>query len=214
MWQIGGNDLQLPWMWWGELRRQMRWDDQVQFAGYWERSHHVGRSLRDRQRVSERLDHVVQADGGVPDQIVCSVYWRPAGLSPPDVPAAEEAPAAWGKFFVPDDAKAILRRCGTRPEGWLILVPMNNTDAEVTITLRPNLTRLGFEHCAQGKLLDIFRAYDFAWQGPSGWYANAGDPEPPYICRTGKVESFAFHDGAAQVTLPKRTFRALLLEPH
>jgi hypothetical protein len=157
---------------------------------------------------------VVQVDGGVPDQIVCSVYWRPAGLSPPAVPAPEEARAAWGKFHVPDNAKTFLRQCGTRPEGWLILVPMNNTDAEVTITLRPNLKRLGFERGSQGQLRDIFRAFDFAWQGPPGWYANAGDPEPPYIRRTGKLESFAFRDGAARVMLPKRTFRALLLEPH
>jgi hypothetical protein len=113
---------------------------------------------------------------------------------------------------VPDAAQSFLRAQGESEGGWLILVPMNNTDQDVTLTLKPDLKKLGLTAPAKGRFVDIYRAFDFTWQAPPGWYANAGDPEGPYITIKGREEAFALNDGMAAVTVPKRNFRVLLLE--
>ena len=110
-----------------------------------------------------------------------------------------------------EDVKAKLAKAGDNLKGWLILAPMNNTDEDVVLTLKPNLAALGFASLANGQASDIFHACDFRWQGPPGWLANSGDPEPPNITIPGKPETFAVLNGAVKVTVPKRSFRMLLL---
>jgi hypothetical protein len=194
MWQVGGNDLQLPWMWLMEVCRQMHWDDRVRFVGYWEAS------------------DLVRVGGGVPEKIVCSVYYRPAGLGRPVVPRWNPTKVTHGTFTVPDAARTFLRAQGERDGGWLILVPVNNTDQDVTLTLKPDLKKLGLASSAKGRLLDVYRAFDFTWQAPPGWFANAGDPEGPYITIKGREEGFPLDNGAATVAVPKRNFRMLLFQ--
>jgi hypothetical protein len=105
------------------------------------------------------------------------------------------------------------REVGDSHRGWLLLVPMNNTDEDVTITLRPNLAKLGFSSLANGKLRDVYRLFDGAWQGPPGWLPNVGDPESPYIPIKGQDVTFPMKNGVATVAVPKRNFRMLLLQP-
>ncbi|MBI4024393.1 MAG: hypothetical protein HY360_05390 [Verrucomicrobia bacterium] len=192
MWQIAGNDFQLPWWWVQELERLMHWDDAVRFVGYWD------------------LGDLLQVEGGVPDQVVCAVYYRPAGLPKPDVPELEEIVEKGHKydpFTVPGETREFLRTIGDSEKGWLVLAPMNNTDQDVTITLRPNLQKLGLELPARARLRDIFRAFDFTFLG-----ANIGEPRGPYFKIQGVNESFPLVNGTARVTIPKRNFRMLLLE--
>jgi hypothetical protein len=193
LWQVGGNDLQLPWMYWMEMCRQMRWDDQVRFLGYWE------------------AGDAVRVGGGVPEKVVCSVYYRPGGVGAPRVPKWDAKKVTFGTFRIPESASAFLHTAGQSAGGWVILVPMNNTDEDVTFTLRPDLKKLGVSAMVGGRLLDVFRAFNFTWQGPPGWFANAGDPEPPQITIKGHEEAFPLVDGTAKVTVPKRNFRVLLL---
>jgi hypothetical protein len=183
-------------MWLQELRRMMHWDDNVRFVGYW------------------GLGDTIEVDGAVPEKIMCSMYYRPAGLKPFAAPVVTGLARtnSFGNFTVADEVKATLAKAGDSPKGWLILAPMNNTDEDVTLTLRPNLAALGFAPVADGQALDIFHAWDFVWQGPPGWNANAGDPESPHISIPGKVETFAVENGSVTVTVPKRSFRMLLIE--
>ena len=95
---------------------------------------------------------------------------------------------------------------GENKRGWLILTPMNNTDEDVTVALYPNLKKLGFGSLRDGKLRDIYRAFDWTWHWPTGEKANA-----PFRAK-GVDESFPLTSGVAQVTVPKRNFRMLLLE--
>jgi hypothetical protein len=88
---------------------------------------------------------------------------------------------------------------------------MKHTEQDVTLTLKTDLTKLGLTGPAKGRLLDIYRAFDFTWQAPSGWFANAGVPEGPYITIKGREAVFPLNDGAAD-TVPKRNFRMLLLQ--
>jgi hypothetical protein len=197
MWQIGGNDLQVPWMWVQHVERMMRWDDAVRFVGYWD------------------LGDLLQVEGGVKDKIVCAVYYRPAGLPKPDVPDLEEIVQKgnrFNSFSVSEDTRAYLRQVGESENGWLVLAPMNNSDEDVTITLQPNFAKLGVQQPANARLRDIYRAFDFTWTAPPPWMANAGDPEGPFFSIEGRDESFPLVNGAARVTLPKRNFRMLLLE--
>jgi len=195
MWQIGGNDLELPWFWVNQLERYMHWDRHVQFTGYWE--------LRDELKM----------DGCVPEQIVCSIYRRPPGMPKPDIkyPVEDHSPTSWANFHVADDVRAKLAAIGDNRAGWLLVAPMNNTDQDVTVTLRPNLKKLGFASLRNGRLRDVFRAYGFAWQPMAGWRPN-GAVESPYIEMQGHEEIFPLVDGVANVTIPKRSFRMLLLE--
>jgi hypothetical protein len=197
MWQIGGNDLQLAWMWMQEVCRMMRWDDHVRFLGYWQ------------------LGDALTVEGGAPEQIVCSVYYRPSGLPVPIVPEMRQQDriTTYRNFIVGEEVKQTLRELGESNDGWLVLVPMNNSDQDVTLTLKPNLGKLGFQKLANSTLIDLFRISNFSWQGPPGWYANAGDPEPPYITVNLQAASFTMRNGVAQITVPKRSFRALLLTP-
>ncbi len=192
MWSIGGNNLQLAWLWGNEIKRMMHWDDNVRFVGYWE------------------LGDQLQVDGAVPEKIACSVYYRPAGLAPFAAPVGDARKASYVNFTVADDVKTSLAKAGDNPKGWLILAPMNNTDADVVLTLKPNLAALGFPSLANGQASDLFRACDFRW-GPPGWLANNGDPESPNITVPGKPETFAVLNGAVKVTVPERSFRMLLL---
>ena len=88
---------------------------------------------------------------------------------------------------------------------------MNNTDQDVTVTIKPNLRALGFGKIKAARLRDVFRAYDFGWEPYAGWRPN-GATGAPYITIAGHEEVFPLVDGAAQVTIPKRSFRMLLLE--
>ena len=194
MWDAGGNDVPLAWWWLQEIKRMMHWDDNVRFIGYWE------------------LADALKVEGAVPEKIACSLYCRPAGLKPFDAPVQPAAvrTGAFQGFIVADDVKASLAKAGDNPKGWLILAPMNNTDEDVVLTLKPNLAALGFASLANGRASDLFRACDFRWQGPPGWLANNGDPEPPNITIPGKPETFAVANGAVRVTVPKRNFRDTL----
>jgi hypothetical protein len=165
-WNVWGNDLQLPITRLGLMQDHLGWGPDVQFIGYWE------------------LGDALQVDGGVPEKVVCSIYYKPASKD------------ATGKAIAP----------------WLLLVPFNNTDEDVTITLRPNLRKFGLAQFANGTLLDEYRATDFTFVGHPGWLANAGDPEPPHIHVAATKESFPLISGSAQVTIAKRNFRALLLQ--
>jgi hypothetical protein len=152
-------------------------------------------------------------DGAIPEKIACSVYYRPAGLAPFAAPVVtgEARRTSPLNITVSDDAKAFLAKAGDSSKGWLILAPMNNTDADVTLTLKPNLAALGFASLANGHANDIFRTFGFRWQGPPGSIANIGDPEPPNITVQGKPGNFAVENGTVRVTVPKRSFRMLLL---
>jgi hypothetical protein len=199
MWQIGGNDLQLPWYWITQLRRLMAWDDKVRFLGYWE------------------LGNALTVEGGIPEQVVCSVYYRPPGSGKSAAPDVREetkfSPAGvWGRFTLDPAVKDALYARGNSKAGWLILTPMNNTDADVTLTLKPNLRQLGFSRLANGQAVDLFRAYTFVWDGPPGWFPNAGDPEPPHMTIPAAPYAAPVRDGAVTVTVPRRSFRMLLLE--
>lgn len=195
MWNAGGNDLTLPVVVLDEVQRRMGWDDHVKFIGYWD------------------LGDALQVEGGIPEKIVCSVFYRPAG--PPSNPRIAtlnlDALCPFGKMSVGDATKSFLRAAGARKDGWLVLAPFNNTDEDATVTLRPNLKKFGFASLANGRLHDIYRAFDGAWQGPPGWLANAGDPEAPYLEVKPSWEVFPIENGAARIPVAKRNFRALVL---
>ena len=173
----------------------------------------LGATLLHTSQYMRGFEGWFKVDGAVPEKIACSVYCRPAGLAPFAAPvvAGEARKTHFANFIVADDVKTSLAKAGDSPQGWLILAPMNNTDEDVTLTLKPNLATLGFSSLANGQASDLFRACDFRWQGPSGWLANSGDPEPPNITIPGKPETFAVLNGAVKVTVPKRSFRMLLL---
>ena len=82
----------------------------------------------------------------------------------------------------------------------------------MTITLKPNLANLGIRGPANARLKDIYRAFDFTWQPSEGWRPNEGDPETPRFSIKGEEHVFPMVTGTATVTVPKRDFRALLLE--
>ncbi|MCL5674446.1 MAG: DUF6067 family protein [Candidatus Omnitrophica bacterium] len=196
-WIIGGNDLELPWMWLNEIYRMMEWDNSVRFLGYWENG------------------NVLKMKGGIPEKIVCSLYWRPTGLPKPKVPVIPQNIRAvdFENFSVTGATKKYLLDAGTSPNGWIMLAPMNNTDHDVTVTISLNTRKLGFKGMENGRLVDVFRSFGFTWYGAPGWYANNGDPEPPVITVPGKPVSFPLVNGTVTVTIPKRSFRAMLLEP-
>jgi len=134
------------------------------------------------------LGDLLQVEGGVKEKIVCSLYYRPA---------VEEA-------------------AGTRSKPWLMLAPMNNTDEDITLTLKPNLEKFGLDELADGQLRDAYRGMDYTFDGEkmqTGWRANAGDPEAPYMEIKGEKVVFPMENGAAQVSVGRRNFRALILEP-
>jgi len=199
MWQVGGNDLQLPSAVLDEIERRMLWDDKVKFIGYWE----LGDALR--------------VEGGVPERIVCSVFCRPAhSVAPHRLDFGDEEidkMMPFGQFHVAENVKSFLRAAGKNKRGWLILAPFNNSDDDVTITLRPNLAKLGFAQQENGQWRDVYRMFDGAWQAPPGWLPNVGDPEPPYIAIKGQDAMFPMKDGVATIPIPKRNFRMLLLQP-
>ena len=134
------------------------------------------------------LGDLLQIEGGVKEKIVCSLYYRPA----------------------------VKDASGVTSQPWLMLVPMNNTDADVTLILKPNLKKFGLPDLAAGQLHDTYRGMDYTFDGEKmqkGWRANAGDPEAPYMEIKGEKIVFPLENGAAKVPVPKRNFRALLLEP-
>ena len=88
---------------------------------------------------------------------------------------------------------------------------MNNTDEDVTVTLKPNLKKFGLEALADGRLRDMYRATELIHD--MGWILNKGDLEPPYHVLKAEEIVFPMKNGAAEVAIPKRNFRALLLEP-
>ena len=166
MWQFGGNDSGISVRLLTKMMRDMQWDDTIEFMGYWD------------------LGDSIEMIGGVPEKIVCSVYYKPAGTD------------AEGK--------------ATQP--WLMLVPMNNTDEEVTVTLRPNLTKFGMSDLENGQLRDMYKAVSYIHDWKTK--LNERDVEPPYIVIEGKREVYPMQNGSVTLTIPKRNFKALLLEPH
>lgn len=128
------------------------------------------------------LADTLVVEGSVPEKVACSLYFRPA---------------------MKDDR-------GKPSKPWLMLVAMNNSDEDVTITLRPNLKEFGLERLANGRLRDMYVGTAFVYG--LGNILNQGDPEPPYIEFPGVEATFGMENGAAKVTIPKRNFRALLLE--
>ena len=152
--QVGGNDFQAPIWTVYEIERLMGWDDYVQFTGYWE--------------TGDRLKVI----GGAPEKIVCSLYHRPASAPPPVVvanSAAYNPAAAFSTFYTADRCRTNLKAAGANEKGWLILTPMNNTDEDVTLTLRPDLKAFGLSCLAGGQLRDIYRDYEGGWQPNGGW---------------------------------------------
>ncbi|MBI4028425.1 MAG: hypothetical protein HY360_25795 [Verrucomicrobia bacterium] len=196
IWQVGGNSLELPWMWVAEIERLMRWDEPVRFVGYWE------------------LDDRLEMAGRMPEKVECSLYYRPAGLAPPNTEAVDftKDPESWRRFVVAPKVKAQLRSAGGATTGWLILAPMNNTDEDVTVTLRPNLSKLGLKAPANGRWRDLYRAFDYSWKGPETWRVSGTDPSAPIYPFKGREDIFPIQDGAATVKIPRRNFRMLLLE--
>jgi hypothetical protein len=160
----GGNSLDLPVMVLREMQRQAGFDDTMQFIGYW------------------ALGNALRIEGGEPEKIVCSLYFKPAGKD------AQGAP--------------------TTP--WLMLAPFNNTDYDVTLTLRPNLAKFGLDGLENGRCLDLYRAINWTF-APTAWKPNNDDPEPPYMVGKPVHEYFPLRNGAVSVTVPARSFRALLV---
>jgi len=165
MWMFGGNDAGISREIVRKMKRRLSWDDSIQFTGYWD------------------LGETLEMDGAVPEKVVCSVYFKPAGTGA--------------------DGKA------TKP--WLMLVPMNNTDQDVTVTLRPNLSKFGLTHLADGQLRDAYRATDFIYEG--GKKLNERDVEVPYVVFESQRQVYVLDGGSATLKLPKWNFKALLLEP-
>ncbi|MCC6580197.1 MAG: hypothetical protein IT440_07115, partial [Phycisphaeraceae bacterium] len=97
--------------------------------------------------------------------------------------------------------------------GWLVLAPMNNTDQDVTIKLRPNWRALPVLAPARWRLRDIYRAFDFSWTAPPGWMPNEGAILPVRFNILGKDEHFDADGDVVTVTVPARSFRLLLMEP-
>jgi hypothetical protein len=164
MHQIGGNDLQLPWLVVQEMQRRLGFDDSVRFIGYWQ------------------LGDALKVEGGIPERVVCSVFYKPGRKD--------------------NSGK-------TSPPVYL-LAPMNNTDEDITLVLKPNLAKFGLQSLSNGRFLDLYRAMPWTF-APSHWKANADDPESPYIVGKPVQEYFALKNGAAKVIIPGRSFRALLL---
>ncbi|MDD5705624.1 MAG: DUF6067 family protein [Kiritimatiellae bacterium] len=186
--QVGGNSLDVPWWKVQEVERLMGWDDHVEFTGYWESG--------DRLTVQ----------GGVPEKIVCALYRRPASAPPATFVTNCAAYNPWGTtygvFYTKDGCRAKLRAAGANKNGWLILAPMNNTDEDVTLTLKPDLPAFGLEALANGRLRDIYRDYEGDWKKDD--MRLQFQPEG---------ESFPMTTGVAVVPVAKRNFRMLLLEP-
>ena len=90
---------------------------------------------------------------------------------------------------------------------------MNNTDEDVTLTLRPNLKAFGLSCLAGGQLRDIYRDTRAAGSRTAAGAPNNDDPKAPYLVFKPAGAVFPMTDGAAVVTIPKRNFRMLLLEP-
>jgi len=202
---IGGNEMPLPAMRLAKLQDQLDWGPDVRFIGYWELGGHPSpyplpqgeRRARRAESVSSPLggedkgegyrshrgDALLEVEGGVPEKIVCSIYYRPPG----------NRHSAFGNRH-----------------SFLLLVPMNNSDADVTLTLRPNFKKLGFGSVQTGQFVDAYRAIAIDYQR---------NPTPPDIGGPGIIhvdathESFELKDGAVTVPVEKRNFRALLLEP-
>jgi len=128
------------------------------------------------------LGDALEMDGYVPEKVVCSLYYKPRGK----------------------DAD------GNQTGPWLFLAAMNNSDKDVTVTLKPNLKKYGLEELANGRLRDMYRATGLIYDMKS--ILNKGDPEPPYHVLKAQEIVFPMKNGAAKVTIPKRNFRALLLE--
>jgi hypothetical protein len=194
MWQVGGNDLQLPTWWLQQLYRTMRWDQHVNFVGYWE------------------LGDLLTVEGGVEDQVVCSLYSRPGRAGPPEAPYPVDRPHDWADFSMSEQARAYLQQAGASEAGWLILVPMNNTDQEVTVKLRPNFSRMMTASPAKPRYRDIYRAFDYTWTAPPGWKPLENAPTPVQFQIAGRDERFTPEGDTVTVTIPPRSFRMLLLE--
>ena len=124
IWQIGGNDRPIPWYWCVQLQRLMHWDDQVKFLGYWDNA------------------KALKVDGGVPEKVVCSLYYRPAKSGKPAIGPVSMSDQE-GTFRISTNAMKWLAQAGERTDGWVMLAPMNNTDQDVTLTLKPDLAALG-----------------------------------------------------------------------
>jgi len=167
-WTIGGNDLAMIGLNRLSLvQEEFGWGTDIEFIGYWE------------------LGDALGMEGGVPEKIVCSIYYKPARK---------------------DKTGAIL----LKPK--LMLVPMNNTDKDVTVTLLPNLKKFGLEELKDGVLWDAYRGIGCTIKMPKSWRANAGDPEAPTFVFNSERIVYRMKDGGAEVDLPKRNFRALILD--
>ena len=214
MWQVGGNDLELPAWWLFEIERMMRWDDKVKFVGYWEASsvYRLQAESGDKPtkaKAGTPNDDWVDVEGGVKDKIVCSLYYRPPGSGKSSAPEMRwPDPDRYRDFGVSDETKKLLRTTGENDRGWLILAPMNNTDEDVAITLKPNLRKLGFASPRDASLRDLYRAFDWTWHWPTGEKVNT-----PFRMK-GVNESFPLTESGAKVEIPKRSFRMLLLCGH
>lgn len=119
--------------------------------------------------------------GGEPEKVVCSIYFKP--------PAGAQANAQ---------------------SSWLMLVPFNNTDSDVTVHLKPNLAKFGLESKMNGQFRDVYKAVNYEYEGTSR--INPDDAEPPHFQFKGVDERFDLKDGQATIDMPRRSFKALLLE--
>ena len=95
------------------------WDDYVQFTGYWEPS--------DRLKVI----------GRAPEKMVCSLYHRPAAPPPPVVVANSAATIPLRHFHLHTADRCRRPESRGKTKRLAHSTPMNNTDEDVTLTLRP-----------------------------------------------------------------------------
>ena len=84
------------------------WDDNVRFVGYWE------------------LGEALKVEGAVPEKVVCSLYYRPAGLKPFAAPVLTGVARrnSYANFTVANDVKTTLAKAGDSTKGWLVLAPI------------------------------------------------------------------------------------------
>ncbi len=88
-----------------------------------------------------------------------------------------------------------------------LFVPFNNTDEEVTVTLRPDLAKLRMTSMKHATLRDLYQCQE--------WEQNTVDHNGAVTSTyhiKGSFDQFPMTDGACTFTLKPRSFRLLVLE--
>ncbi|MDD5705106.1 MAG: DUF6067 family protein [Kiritimatiellae bacterium] len=98
---------------------------------------------------------------------------------------------------------------GGKGKPFLLLVPMNNSDADVTLKLRPDLRKLGFRPRPPARFKDAYRAIPIHHLCIPD--ANNKARTQGYIDVPATDEVFEMENGELTVPVEKRNFRALLL---